>query len=123
MLQVQRWDAARDGMLTAGRLRERFEAQGLWVSEVHLRAGAQEQTQPVEHDALHVVLSGLLRVTIAGDSAILASGDALFVPRGTAVGLEVVGSSPVVAYLAAFLPQGPHASRASRQAAADQIWR
>ena len=123
MLQVQRWDPTRDGVITAGRLRQRFEAQGLWVSEVHLRAGAREPRQSVEHDVLQVVLSGLLRTTIGGDSAILAAGDALFVPRGTVVELEAVGATPVVAYFAAFLPQGPHASPGQRPGGPEQVWR
>jgi quercetin dioxygenase-like cupin family protein len=123
MLQVQRWDPNRDGVLTAGRLRQRFEAQGLWVSEVHLGAGAQESRQSVEHDVLQVVLNGLLKTTMGGDSAILAAGDALFVPRGTVVELEAVGTTPVVAYFAAVLPQGPHVSGGPSPGTPEQVWR
>jgi quercetin dioxygenase-like cupin family protein len=112
MLQVQRWDAGRDGVLTASRVRQRFEAQGLWVSEGRFQPGARHDAPGTGHDQLQVVLSGLMKVTIAGDSAILAAGDALFMPRGTDSILEVVGSTPVVAYLAAFLPNAPRNSSA-----------
>ena len=112
MLQVQRWDAARDGVLTASRVRQRFEAQGLWVSEARFQPGARHAARGTGHDLLQVVLCGLMKVTIAGDSAILAAGDTLFVPRGTDSLLEVIGSAPVVACFAAFLPNGPRATSA-----------
>jgi quercetin dioxygenase-like cupin family protein len=121
MLQVQRWNGERDGVLTASRVRHRFEAQGLWVSEAHFQPAAVHVTYATGHDLLQVVLSGLLKVTIAGDSAILAVGDTLFVPRGTDWSLEAVGSTPVVAYFAAFLSNGP---RLGRPAPADPsgVW-
>lgn len=123
MLQVQRWDAVRDGVLTASRVRHRFEAQGLWVSEGRFQPGARQRSGGTEHDLLQVVLSGLLKITMAGDSTILAAGDALFIPRGTDSIFEVVGSTPVVAYAAAFLPHGPQAIRTSRPVLLAPIWR
>lgn len=118
MLQVQRWDAQRDGVLTASRVRQRFEAQGLWVSEERFQPGGGHTARATGHDLLQIVLSGLMKVTIGGDTAILAPGDTLFVPRGTDSVLEVVGSTPVVAYFAAFLPNGPRAVRPAEAPAA-----
>lgn len=123
MLQVQRWDAVRDGVLTASRLRQRFEAQGLWVTEGRFPPGTTHRTTPAEHDVLQVVLTGLLKITIAGDSTILGTGDAVFVPRGAATLAEVVGSTPVVAYAAAFLPHGPQPGRGPRPDLLESIWR
>jgi quercetin dioxygenase-like cupin family protein len=122
MLQVQRWDAARDGVLTASRVRQRFEAQGLWVSEGRFQPGAVHRAPAVGHDALQIVLCGLLKVTIAGDSVILAAGDTLFVPRGTETVLEVVGGTSVMAYLAAFLPHGPQAVRVAQPSLQHAGW-
>ncbi len=122
MLQVQRWDAERDGVLTASRVRRRFEAQGLWVSETRLQPGAGHIARGTAHDLLQIVLSGLIKVTIAGDSAILAAGDTLFVPRGTDSVLEVVGSTPVVACFAAFLPNGPRAPRPVQADPVGAVW-
>lgn len=125
MLQVQRWDAVRDGVLTASRLRQRFEAQGLWVTECRLPPGTTHRSAPAGHDVLQVVLTGLLKITITNDSesTILGAGDALFVPRGSACLVEVVGSTPVVAYAAAFLPHGPQPGRASRPELLESIRR
>jgi quercetin dioxygenase-like cupin family protein len=122
MLQVQRWDAQRDGVLTASRVRQRFEAQGLWVSEAHFQPGTGDTVRAAGHDLLQIVLSGLIKVTIGGDAAILAAGDTLFVPRGTDLALEVVGSTPVVAYFAAFLPNGPRAARPDQPGPAGSVW-
>ncbi len=123
MLQVQRWDAARDGVLTASRLRQRFEAQGLWVTEGRFPPGTTHRSSPAEHDVLQVVLTGLLKITIEGESTILGTGDAVFVPRGAAMLVEVVGSTPVVAYAAAFLPHGPQPGRGPRPELLESIWR
>jgi quercetin dioxygenase-like cupin family protein len=122
MLQVQRWDAQRDGVLTASRVRQRFEAQGLWVSEAQFQPGAGHTARATGHDLLQVVLCGLMKVTIAGDTVILAAGDTLFVPRGTDSVLEVVGSTPVVACFAAFLPNGPRAVRPAQAHPASAVW-
>lgn len=111
MLQVQRWNAARDGAVNARRLRQRFEAQGLWVTERGLRPGAAYRSGEAGYDVLLVAVCGQLRATIGGHSVSLATGDALFVPRGTASVLEASGAAPATAHFAAFLPDAPLPSR------------
>ena len=123
MLRVQRWDAEHDGILTASRVKQRFEAQGLWVSDARFQPATRQEIAATGHDQLQVVLSGLLKVTVAGDSAILAAGDTVFVPRGTGCLLEVVGSTPVAACFAAFLPNGPRSVRGLQASPADAVCR
>jgi quercetin dioxygenase-like cupin family protein len=106
-LTVQRWDAGRDGVLTANRLRQRLEDQGLWVSERRYAPAEPQAERTVDHDSVEVVLTGLLKVSFNGEAAILAAGDAAFVPRGVTRRFEVVGSTPVVSFNGAFLPHGP----------------
>jgi ethanolamine utilization protein EutQ (cupin superfamily) len=110
MLRVQRWDAARDGVLTAHRLRERLEAQGLWVTEQRFAPATSHAFAAVDYDVLHVVLTGLVKVRVGNETAMLGAGDTLFVPAGAAGVFEVVGSAPVRIYAGAFLPQGPNGS-------------
>ena len=119
-MHVQRWDAARDGILTASRLRQRLEDQGLWVSERRFAPGEALDEASADHDSVEVVLTGLLKMSVGSETAILSAGDAAFVPRGVARHVEVIGSTPVVAYAGAFLPNGPWPgrSRLSRS-----IWR
>jgi quercetin dioxygenase-like cupin family protein len=112
-MHVQRWDAARDGVLTASRLRQRLEEQGLWVSERRYAPGAPAEERPSDHDAVVVVLTGLLKLGFGSEAAVLAAGDAAFVPHGVGRQTEVIGSSPVVTYSGAFLPNGPALGRPS----------
>jgi quercetin dioxygenase-like cupin family protein len=51
--------------------------------------------QSAEHERIDAVISGLLKVSIDGESAILTAGDIVYVPRGAVRRVEVVGSSPV----------------------------
>jgi len=110
-MHVQRWDAARDGILTASRLRQRLEEQGLWVSERRYPPGHPVEESPTDHDSVEVVLTGLLKMSFGSETAILSAGDAAFVPRGVTRHIEVIGSTPVVAYCGAFLPNGPWPGR------------
>ena len=48
------------------------------------------------YSKLHVVLSGLLRVTFEGEDHILHSGDRLLVPARTPHSAEVLGETSVV---------------------------
>jgi len=121
-MHVQRWDARRDGALNARRLRQRLEAQGLWVSERRLAPGTPHRAAAAEHDSVEVVLNGRLKVRINDDVAVLSAGDAAFVPRGAVSHLEVVGSTGVVAFSGAYLPIGPACS-ASRRGCLHSVWR
>jgi len=111
VMHVQRWDASRDGVLTASRLRQRLEDQGLWVSERRYSPGDLQDEASADHDSVEVVLTGLLKLSVGGETAILSAGDAAFVPRGVARQVEVIGSTPVVAFAGAFLPNGPWPGR------------
>jgi quercetin dioxygenase-like cupin family protein len=111
-MHVQRWDAARDGVLTASRLRQRLEDQGLWVSERRYSPGEMRDEASADHDSVEVVLTGLLKLRVGDETAILSAGDAAFVPRGVARHVEIIGAGPVVCYAGAFLPNGPWPGRA-----------
>ena len=111
VLHVQRWDASRDGVLTGSRLRRRLEDQGLWVSSRQYSPGEARQEPSADHDLVEVVLSGLLKLSVGGETAVLAAGDAAFVPKGMSRQVEVVGSAEVITYAGAFLSAGPSAGR------------
>jgi quercetin dioxygenase-like cupin family protein len=123
MLQVQRWDARRDGVLVASRLRQRLEAQGLWVTESRHLPGSSLCRPRADHDVLQIVLTGLLKVTIDGNSTILGAGDTLFVPRGAGCVLDALGTTPAVVYSAAFLAHGPRIVHAPQVAFLEAVWR
>jgi quercetin dioxygenase-like cupin family protein len=58
--------------------------------------------QPDTRERVDAVVSGLIKVTVEGESAILTAGDLVFVPRGASRRLEVIGASPANCLEAAF---------------------
>jgi quercetin dioxygenase-like cupin family protein len=94
LMRVERWDPRRDGPLTESALRHKIETRGYQVSARTYPPDTVVTAQSVESERLDAVASGLLRVTLDGESAILTAGDMVFVPRGSARRVEVVGSSP-----------------------------
>ena len=95
LMRVERWDPRRDGPLTEAALREKIEARGYQVSARTYEPDTVLTAPSVDRDCLDAVASGLLRVTLDGESAILTAGDMVLVPRGSARRVEVVGTSPV----------------------------
>jgi quercetin dioxygenase-like cupin family protein len=106
LLRIDRWDPRVDGPLTEAALRRKCELEGCHVTRHTYHPGAVLAAQSVDSDRIEAVVSGLLRVTVDAESAILAAGDAIFVPRGSVRRMEVVGSSSVVS-LEAVITESP----------------
>lgn len=106
LLRIERWDPSEDGPLTEAALRRKFEFDEGSVARRTYQPGAVLPDESVSSDRVEAVIAGLLRITIDGASAILAAGDAVFVPRGSMRRIEVVGAMPVVS-LEAQLGQSP----------------
>jgi len=103
LMRIDRWDSRLDGPLTEDTLRRKYEAQGYRVAQRAYPPGTIVAAQIYDRDKVDIVLSGLLKITLDGESAILAAGDSVYVPRGAMRRVEVVGSTPVVS-LEAVLP-------------------
>jgi glyoxylate utilization-related uncharacterized protein len=94
-MRIDRWDVRRDGPLTEAALEHKLRARG-YDPEVRMYpAGAIVAPPPDALERVEAVVSGLIKVTIEGESAILTAGDLVFVPHGAARRLEVVGAAPV----------------------------
>jgi quercetin dioxygenase-like cupin family protein len=96
LMRIERWDARRDGLLSEAALQQKLEARGYQVSTRMYPGGAVVAAQADQDEGIQAVVTGLLKVTIDEESAILTAGDLVFVPRGAARRLEVVGPSPVL---------------------------
>jgi mannose-6-phosphate isomerase-like protein (cupin superfamily) len=96
LLRIERWNPSEDGPLTEAALRRKCEFDDCSVTRRTYHPGAVLASENVTTDRVEAVISGLLRITIDGASAILAAGDAVFVPRGSMRRVEVVGAMPVV---------------------------
>lgn len=122
-VQVQRWQSRQDGVLTSDRLRQRLRGQGLWVVERRYVPGTPYIEGANDYDWVEVILAGRLEVGVRSKTVVLAVGDAAFVPRGAARVARVVGSSPVLTYTGAFLPDGPRPHRPSEPLVGQPLWR
>jgi mannose-6-phosphate isomerase-like protein (cupin superfamily) len=101
-MRIERWDSRRDGPLTESALRHKIEARGYRVSDRTYPPGAVAAAQSVDHERLDAVASGLLKVTLDDESAILTAGDVVYVPRGVMRRVEVVGAVPVHCFEAVY---------------------
>lgn len=106
LLRIDRWDPRVDGPLTEAALHRKCELEGCHVTRHTYHPGAVLAAQSVDTDRIEAVVSGLLRMTIDGESAILAAGDSIFIPRGSVRRIEVVGSMPVIS-LEAVITESP----------------
>ncbi len=94
-MRVERWDPRRDGPVSEAALRKKLESRGYHVTRRQHAAGAVMAAQATDRECIDAVVSGLLKVTLDDEAAILTAGDAVIVPRGALRRVEVVGSSPV----------------------------
>lgn len=95
VMRIDRWDSRHDGSLSEAALRRKLEARGYQVSRCSWPAGARLAAPPEGRASAAAVVSGLLKVTIDGESAVLTAGDLVYVPRHAARRIEVVGTAPV----------------------------
>ena len=107
LTRVERWDWRKDGALTEPALRQKLEARGYTVSRCEWPAGTVTGGEAQPSERIDAIVSGLLKITIDGESAILAAGDMVFVPRGAIRRVQVVGSSPAQS-LSAVYDGDPH---------------
>jgi quercetin dioxygenase-like cupin family protein len=94
LMRIERWDAGRDGPLNETALQHKLDSRGYQVSVRTYPTGTVAVAQSGADERIQAVVTGLLKVTIDGESAILSAGDLVFVPRGSVRRLEVVGPSP-----------------------------
>ena len=95
LMRIDRWNPRRDGPLSDTALKQKLEARGYQVSTWNWPAGSIIAGQARDREGVAAVASGLLKVTIDSESAILTAGDMVFVPSGAVRRIEVVGAASV----------------------------
>ena len=78
--------------MTEAGLRQKVEACGYQVSTFAWPAGTVVAAQAQDRERVDAVVTGILKITLDGESAILTAGDMVYVPRGAVRRVEVVGS-------------------------------
>ena len=94
LIRIERWDVRRDGPLSQAALEQKVRALGYEPLLRTYPAGAISAAQAGAREWVEAVVSGLVKITLDGETAILTAGDIVFVPRGGARRLEVVGTAP-----------------------------
>lgn len=91
-IRFEHWDARRDGPLTEDALRAHLQALGFEAVPRTYSSGPIVAVHTDSRPRIQAVVSGELRVTIDGESAVLAPGDAAYIPAGAIRCIEVLGS-------------------------------
>jgi hypothetical protein len=102
LMRIDRWDVRRDGALSDRTLRQKLERLGYDPASRPQPAGSVPCVQIDNRDRLQAVVSGLVKVTVDGEAAVLTSGDIVFVPRGAVRRIEAVGTAPAFCLEAVF---------------------
>ena len=95
-MNIDHWDAEREGPLSEDALRLKMENKGYRVCRYVYPPGTSFPEHTHSIDKIDAVVSGRFRMTVEDGSVVLEAGDSLAVPKGTVHSAEVVGSEPVV---------------------------
>jgi quercetin dioxygenase-like cupin family protein len=103
-MRVRHWDDTVDGPVSEAAMRRKLEAAGYFVSRQVYLPGTTFPEHSHGMDKIDAVISGRLRMIVAGHFAILGPGDWVEVPRGVHRSAAVVGSDPVISLDAVRVP-------------------
>jgi quercetin dioxygenase-like cupin family protein len=92
-MRIERWDPRRDGPFSEGALQHKLEARGYTITFRNFPAGAVIAGQPLQRDRMAAVTSGLIKLTLEDDSAILRDGDIAAIPAGLSCRFEALGAA------------------------------
>jgi len=96
MLKLERWNPATDGAFSPQALQAKLEAMGYRVTTYVYPPGTYFGPHTHDLDKIDAVIQGRFRISMGVDSAVLQSGEWIFVPRGAEHSAEVVGLETVV---------------------------
>jgi quercetin dioxygenase-like cupin family protein len=95
VMRIERWDSRREGPVTESALRQKVQSGGYEVSSLAWPPGTILPAETQYRERIDAVVTGIVKITLDGESAILTAGDMVFVPRGAIRRVEVVGPTPV----------------------------
>lgn len=94
MINVEHWQAEKDGVLSESSMRRKLEQLGYQVARYLYSPGTFFPDHTHAIDKIDAVLSGSFRIAM-GDN-VLKAGDFIHVPAGAVHSAEVIGSESVV---------------------------
>jgi hypothetical protein len=105
LMRIDRWDVRRDGPLNEVALRQKLDALGYEAAPTLYLIDSVSTAPGEPWERVEAVLSGLIKVTIDGESGILTAGDVVFVPRGAVRRVQLVGTAPASSLQAVYRTQ------------------
>ncbi len=93
---VRHWNETADGPMTEAALRRKLERLGYTVARYVYPPGTEFPDHMHEADTIDAVVSGRLRLVVAGHLAMLGPGDWIEIHRGVRHNARVMGDDPVV---------------------------
>jgi len=90
-MRIDRWDLRHDGPVTEAALRQKVAGHGYEVSTFAWPAGTVVPAQRQDQDRVDAVVSGIVKITLDGETAIMTAGEMVYVPRGSMRRIEVIG--------------------------------
>jgi quercetin dioxygenase-like cupin family protein len=91
LMRVDRWDAQKDGAISELAMRHKLQALGYEAVAREYPAGAIMSRQSDGRPRIQAVVTGLIKVTIDNEAAILSAGDLVFIPAYAVPRVEVLG--------------------------------
>jgi len=96
MLKVESWNEAMDGPFSEQALQTKLEAMGYRVTTYVYPPGTYFGPHTHDLDKIDAVVQGRFCIRMGRESAVLKSGEWIFVARGAEHSAEVVGLQTVV---------------------------
>jgi quercetin dioxygenase-like cupin family protein len=96
-MAVRRWNDAVDGPFSESALRQRLESSGFLMARRTYAPGTMLPDEVHETERVAAVVSGRLRLVVAGHLALLGPGEWIGIGRGVRHTATVLGNEPVVA--------------------------
>jgi len=90
-MRVERWDVRTDGAFSEAALLHKVRALGCETASRAYPVQAIMSPQTDRRPRVHAVVSGLMKVTINNEAAILSAGDLVFVPADATARIEILG--------------------------------
>jgi diguanylate cyclase (GGDEF)-like protein len=100
-LRLERWDLPSDGPLNEQAMMQKLLVWGYDTTKQLLAPGSVVEPQILREELVLAILTGELKIDIEGHGMTVKSGDCAFIPVGVEVGMEVMGTKPVLKITAA----------------------
>ena len=99
-LRLERWDASADGPLSEQAMLQKLLLWGYDTKRDLLPPATKVDPQSWDNEIVLGIMTGELRIEVEGHDMVIKGGDCLVIPSGVELTQEVMGTRPVLRFLA-----------------------